>query len=315
MLQAFVLAALIHTDAIRIWHVMALAAFLGAVWAFDMPTRHAMVLELVPKQDALNAVSLNSSAFNCGRLAGPAVAGLLMGAVGFAVCFLLNGLTFVALIAALATIRPRPPASTERRPMRQEIGDGLCWATRSAVALALLGLIAVVSLYGLAYVVLLPALAGEVFHVGPEGYGFLMSAHAAGALCAAFVLMSLGPGWRLGSLAAAGSLFYPIALGAVAMAGSYNAAVAALFFTGAGIMTFNVVANTMLQRASPDELRGRVMSLRTLVFAGMAWLGDIQMGALGEWFGARAAILVGASICLLAAAAAWWRVPQLRRSG
>jgi MFS family permease len=289
--QAFSLAVLIHTGAIQVWHVMALAAFLGTVWAFDMPTRHAMVLELVSKEDALNAISLNSSAFNCGRLIGPAVAGLLMAKVGFAVCFAANGLTFLALVAALATIRPRPPASTERNPMLLEIGKGLRWARSNTVAFALLAMIAVSSLYGLSYVVLLPVMAEQVFRVGPEGYGFLMSAHAAGALCVAFLLttVGMGPRWPLGRLVTAGSLCFPVALMAVAVANSYLAGMFGLFFTGAGMMAFHVVA-------------------------GMAWLGDVQMGTFGEWFGVRAAILIGASVCLLAAAAAWWRVPELRRS-
>jgi MFS family permease len=314
--QAFALAALVYTGAIQVWHVMALAAFLGTVWAFDMPTRQAMVLELVSREDALNAISLNSSAFSCGRLIGPAVAGLLMAKAGFDICFAVNGLTFLAFVAALATIRPRPPASTTRDPMLREIGEGLRWARGNTVALALLAMIAVSSLYGFSYVVLLPVMAEQVFHVGPEGYGFLMSAPAAGALCVAFALTALGmgPRWPLGGLVTAGSLCFPVALMAVAAANSYLLGMCGLFFTGAGMMAFNVVANTMLQKSSPDELRGRVMGLRSFLFAGVAWLGDVQMGVFGEWLGVRAAILIGASVCLLAAAAAWWRVPQLRRS-
>ncbi len=314
MLQALLLAALIYAEVVAVWHVMVLAAFLGAVWAFDMTTRHAMVLELVKKEDALNAISLNSSAFNTGRLVGPAVAGVLMASAGLAVCFLINGLTFLALIAALIVIAPRPPASAPRRPMMQQIGEGFRWARGNPVALALLAMITVVSLFALPYVVLLPVIAGDVFQTGPEGYGFLMAAPAAGALAAAFLLTALGHGARLGALVTVGAFFFPVALFSVAAAPSYALSIVGLFFTGMGMMTFNVVANTMLQRASPDELRGRVMSLRSFVFAGMSWIGHAQMGALAEWFSARMALAIGATVCLLAAAAAWWRVPELRRS-
>ena len=314
MLQAFALAALVYSGVVQVWHVMVFAALLGTVWALDMPTRHAMVLELVKREDALNAVSLNSSAFNTGRLVGSGVAGVLMASVGLGVCFLINGLTFLALIAALIMIAPRSPASAPRRPMMQQIGEGFRWARGDPVALVLLAMITVVSLFALPYVVLLPVMAGDIFDAGPAGYGFLMAAPAAGALAAAFLLSALGHGARLGVLATVGAFFLPVALISVAAAPSYALSIVGIFFTGMGMMTFNVVANTMLQKASPDELRGRVMGLRSFVFAGMSWLGYVQMGALAEWFSVRMALVIGATVCLLAAAVAWWRVPALRRS-
>jgi MFS family permease len=314
MLQAFVLAALVHTGIVQVWHVMVLAAFLGTVWALDMPTRHAIVLELVPREDALNAVSLNSSAINIGRLIGPAVAGVLMAKVGLGVCFLANGMTFLALIAAVATIPPRDPGSTDRSPMFAQIADGLRWVRQNPVPFALLGLITVCSLYGLSYVVLVPVLADDVFEAGVFGYSLLMVAHAAGALAAAYVLMILGPRWRLGGVALTGALWFPIALIVVAVVNTYSAAAIGLVFTGAGMMAFNVVANTMLQRGAPEDMRGRVMSLRTFVFAGMSWLGAVQMAALAEGLGVQAAILIGGVICFIAAVIAAWRVPQLRHS-
>lgn len=314
MVQAFVLAALVYTDVVEVWHVMVLAALLGVVWSFDMPTRHAMILEMADREDALNAVSLNSAAFNSGRLIGPALGGILMAALGIAVCFFVNGATFLALILALVVIAPRAPASADRGTIAQGIGDGFRWAQRSPVALALLGMIMVASLFAISHVVLLPIFADEVFGVGPEGYGFLMSAYAAGGLTGTFLLTMLGHRRRPGILATLGSFSFPVALMAVAAAPTYAIALCCLFLAGVGMLTFNVVANTMLQRASPDHLRGRVMSLRSFLLAGMAWIGQLQMGAFGEWFGPRAAIAIGAVVCLAAAGLAWWRVPELRRS-
>ncbi len=314
MLQAFVLAFLIYTDAVRVWHVMVLASTLGAIWAFDMPTRHAMVLELVDRDDALNAVSLNSTAFNTGRVLGPALAGVLVATLGMAVCFFINGVTFLALISALALIAARPPGSASRASFSRQIADGVTWARRNPVPLALLSLLTVVGLFALSHPVLLPVFAGDIFHVGPTGYGLMMSAYGVGALVAALFLTIAGGGWPAGLLATAGSFIYPVAMLGVAAAPGYAAALAALFCMGVGLMSFNVLANTMLQKHSPDELRGRIMSFRSFLFAGMSWIGDVQMGVLGEWLGARIAYGISAAVCLCAAAAVWSRVPQLRRS-
>ncbi len=314
MLQAFALAGLIYTEAIRVWHVMVCAAFLGAVWAFDMPTRHAMVLELVGKEEVLNAVSLNSGAFNVGRLAGPAIAGVLIEAAGMAGCFFVNGLTFIALLVALATIRPRPASAGTRGPVLKEIGEGLAWARGNPIAVALLGLIATTSLFALAYVVILPVFARDTFGVGALGLGFMMVAHAVGAIAAAVFLTALGHRWRLGGLATAGSFVLPLALVVVAAAPQYGLAIAGLLLVGLGMMMLSVTANAMLQKASPDELRGRVMSLRSFLFAGLSWVGDLQIGVLAEWLGPRAAVGIGAAACFAAALTVWRRAPGVRGS-
>ena len=314
MMQALALAALTYTDVVRVWHVMVLAGFLGTANALDMPTRHAMVIELAGREDLLNAVSLNSSAFNTGRIVGPAVAGVLIAAAGTAGCFLINGLTFIALIVALTRIRPRPPRKEMQGPMIPQIRNGLAWAKGQPLVRGLLAMIAVASVFGMSYRTLLPVFARDVFHTGAEGYGLLMSTYAAGAVSSAVLLTALGHRWRVGRLVTAGSFFFPVALIAVALSPRYGVAMASLFLTGMGMMLFNAVANTMLQRASPDALRGRVMSMRTLLFAGMMPLGNLQVGALGEWLGPQAAVGIGGATCLVAALVAWWRLPRLRQS-
>jgi len=273
-----------------------------------------MVIELAGKEDVLNAVSLNSSAFNSGRIVGPAVAGVLIGAVGMAVCFLINGVSFVATIIALAGIAPRPPRPEAQGPMLAQIRGGLSWAKGQPVVKGLLGMIAVSSVFGVSYATLLPVLALDVFHTGSEGFGLLMSAYGLGALTSALALTAFGHRWPLGRLATVGSYWFPVALAAVALSPRYSLAVVALFLTGVGLMLFNAVSNTMLQTLSPDELRGRVMSMRTLLFAGMMPLGSLQMGAVGEWLGPRAAVGIGAAVCFAAALVACWRAPGVRRS-
>ncbi len=321
MLQAFVLAALVYSGLIQVWHVMVLATLLGIVHSFDMPTRHAMVIEVASREDLLNAVSLNSSAFNAGRIVGPAVAGVLIAArsqadslLGMADCFLVNGFSFVATLVALWGIAPRRPALTSRGPMLAQIRDGLVWVKGQPVAKGLLTMIGVTSVFAMTYATLLPVFAEQVFKMGVTGYGFLLSSYATGALVSALLLTALGHKQQPGRLVTIGSYWFPFSLAGLALAPAYGVGVVALFLTGVGLMLFNAVSNTMLQALSPDELRGRVMSMRTLLFAGMMPVGTLQMGALGEWLGPRAAVGIGALVCLLAAVTASLLLPQLRRS-
>jgi len=311
-LQAAVLALLVYTGVVKVWHVMAMAAMLGAVNAFDMPTRQSMVLDLVERDDIFNAVSLNSSAFNSGRVIGPSVAGVLLAAAGMAGCFFINALSFLPLIVILATIHPRPPRPVAAGSMRQHIGSGLRWARGHSVAVALLALTGLASLFAMPYATLMPLFARDIFHMGPRGYGFLMSAPALGSLLAATAMAALGHRFRLGPITVLGSFVFPLALILLGGAPSYAIAVAVLFLLGLGIMSFNMTSNTILQKEPPDELRGRVMGLRAFVFAGMAPLGNLQIGAVAQWLGPRWAVAIDGAICLAAAAIAWWRAPALR---
>jgi len=314
MAQAFSLAVLIHTGVVQVWHVMLLAASLGTVNALDMTTRHAMVIELASREHALNAVSLNSTAFQTGRIVGPAVGGVLLAKVGIAGCFLVNGLTFLPLLIALTRIAPRPPGAAVAGPIHQHIREGLRWVRGQQVPRTLLLMIAVASLFAMPLGTLLPVFARDVFRAGPQAYGIMFSAPGVGAFLAAVTMTARGHRWRLGRVVTLGSLLFPAMLGAFSLAPSYAMAILCLFLTGLGTMTFNVTANTMLQTAPPDELRGRIMSLRTFVFGGMTPFGSLQLGAVAQWLGPRAAVGIGAAVCLLSAFIAWWRVPALRRS-
>jgi len=319
-LQAFGLAALVYlkddhgVPLVRVWHVMLMAAALGAINAFDMTSRQSIPVELVGKDDLFNAIALNSSAFNSGRVIGPAIAGVLIAKVGVPACFFINGVSFVPVLIALLLIPPRPPQASRNGTMADHIKEGVAWVRGQPIALALLALTAVSSTFAMPYATLLPVFARDVYDAGPKGLGFMHAAYGVGAVMAALMLAALGHRWRLGRAVTVGSFMFPAMLVAVALAPRYGIALACLFLTGLGMMTFNAVSNTMLQRDPPDELRGRVMSLRILVFAGLAPVGALQIGAVAESQGPRFALALGGLVCLLAAVAVWWRVPRLRRS-
>ena len=314
MAQAFCLAALTHTGVVQVWHVMVLAAGLGTINALDMTTRHAMVIELASRKDALNAVSLNSTAFQTGRIVGPAVGGVLLAKVGVAGCFFVNGLTFLPLLVALTCIAPHPPQEVGAGPIHHHIREGVRWVRGQQVPRTLLLMLAVASLFAMPFGTLLPAFARDVFKAGPQAYGIMFSAPGVGAFIAAATMSARGHRWRLGRVATLGSLLFPVMLAAFSLAPSYPTALICLFLTGLGTMTFNLTANTMLQTAPPDELRGRIMSLRTFVFAGMIPFGSLQLGAVAQWLDPRWAVGIGAAVCMVSALIAWWRVPALRRS-
>jgi MFS family permease len=314
MFQAFALAFLIYAGLVEVWHVMVLAAFLGTNNAFDMTTRHAMVIEVSSREDAFNAVSLNSTAFQVGRVVGPTVGGVLLGSIGFAGCFFVNGLTYLPMILALVMITPRPSREVSAQPMLRHIGEGIAWVRAQPVSRTLLAMMAVSSLFAMPYTTLLPVIAKDLFNKGPQAYGFMFSAPGLGALVAAVTLTAQSHRWPPGPLVTFGSLIFPVMLAGVAFSPSYGMVIAALILNGVGMMTFNVVANTMLQQAPPDALRGRVMSLRTFVFAGFTPFGNLQIGAMAQWMGPRVALALGAGVCFASALAAWWRVPALRQS-
>jgi MFS family permease len=314
MLQAFTMAALIYTGVIQVWHVAVLAAVLGTVNSVDMPTRQAMVLELVDRDCALNAVALNSSAFNLGRFVGPGASGFIIAAIGPGGCYLANGLSFLAILVALATIPARPAGARLSGRAVDHVADGVKWVRANRVAVAILALTAVSGIFAMPYTTLMPVYARVALHAGPQRYGFLFSAAGLGALTSAALLARFGHRWRVGRLVTIGSLIFPFAMMAVAGAPHYSVALLTLYLNGVGLMLFNAVSNTMLQTMPPDSLRGRVMSLRAFVFAGMAPLGNLQIGVVAQCFGPRTALTVGGVICLLSALVVAWRVPALRRA-
>ncbi len=313
-LQAFTLTALVWTGHVRYWHVAVLALLLGCANVIDMPTRQAFIVEMVGRGDLVNAVALNSAAFNGARIVGPALAGLLIGRFGLAPAFLLNGLSFLAVLGALSLVRaegaPRPRAATT---MGEDVLAGLRYALSTPRVALMLSLVLVVSLCVMNFSVFVPLLARNVLRLDAAGFGFLMAALGVGAVTGALSLATLGGRQTpLRAILLAGVLACLTLLG-LAAAPEFHAAVVLLFLTGFFSIVCIASCSTTLQLAAPDELRGRVMSLHTLMFGGSFPLGAFMTGAIAEAFGVAAALVVaaGAGLAGLAAIALWWRSQRL----
>jgi MFS family permease len=312
MVQAFALAGLVWTGTIATGHVMALAAFLGVVSAFDIPIRQSFVVDMVGKDDLLNAIALNSSVFNATRVLGPAVAGLMIGRVGIAWCFLLNGLSYLAVIRNLAVMD---------LPSRQAIaGPPSAWAglrevvayvRRDARVAALILLTALLSIYGFPFLVMMPVFARDVLRVGAEGYGVLMASVGVGAMVGALSIAAFSRRLPRGRLQLLGGAAFGLLVTLFAASRSFVSSVLLLGLGGCAMIVNNALTNTMLQTLVPDHLRGRVMGFYSLVFVGMGPLGSFQIGAAAERFGAPVAVGIGGVICACAVAFASWQVPEL----
>lgn len=299
--QALILATLAATGHARYWHVALLAVLHGLVNTVDMPTRQSFIVEMVGKADLPQAIALNSAMFNGARIVGPALAGLLVARYGVAPAFFVNGLSFLAVIAALAAIhadgRPRAPRATS---VRQDIAEGVRFAAGNpGIALAL-GLLLAVSLFVLNHSVLVPLLAREVLRVDARGFGLLMASVGTGALAGGLTVAGLGrrpPSPR--RVVAAAVVAAGATLGVAFIRGPATAAVA-LGIIGFAQIVFMASANAMVQLGTPDEMRGRMMSLYTTVFMGVTPLGALLMGALAQTFGVPAAYATGGMLGLLA---------------
>lgn len=300
-LQALTLALLVWTGRAVYWHVAVLALVVGFANVLDQPARQAFIMGLVDKDDVINAVALNSAAFNAARIVGPAIAGLLIARFGVTPAFVLNGLGFLVVIAALARVtEPGLPARRPGSTMLDEIGEGVRYAIRAPQLRTVLAVLFVVSLCVFNFTIYVPLLARDVLGLGAEGFGFLMAAMGVGAVTGALTLGTLGA--RQPPLPA---LF--VAAG-VACAGLLGLAAARHFWVAAPILFvtgfFGIVVvagcNTALQLGAPDRLRGRVMSLYTLVHGGVFPVGAFLVGTMSETWGVSRAFLVNGLIGLTA---------------
>jgi len=312
MLEALALAALVWTGRVTTSQVLVLALLFGIVNAFDIPARQAFIAELVDRADLMNAIALNSSMFNAARIVGPAVAGVVIGASGVGLCFFLNGVSYVAVIAGLLAMRlppfvSRPVATSAWEGVRQAVafirGDARVWV-----------LVAVFSVLGFPFIVLMPVIARDVLHTDARGYGLLMAAVGIGAMLGALGLAVQGPRVRKGVVLLAGGAAFGLLLMLFAAVRTIGVALAVQALAGCAMIVTTALANTMLQTLVPDELRGRVMAFYAFVFVGLAPLGAFQAGLVAEHVGAPFAVALGGVGCLIAVALAAWRVPALRHT-
>jgi len=296
MVLAFVLAALTGLQWIRVWHIALLAALGGAVMACDMPARQAFVIEMVERRDLMNAIALNSSIFNGARAIGPAIAGALVASVGAAWCFFINGLSFVAVLIGLLLMRfpARPRREITTSPLADAVG-GLRYLRTNSTVMGLAALLGAISMFGWSYAVLMPVFARDVLHMGPQGLGYLMAATGVGALIGALTVASLS-GYPLPRLLFGGAFTMAAALLGFSFSHTFALSLVLLAGAGFGGVMFMATANTAFQTSVPDEVRGRIMGVWGIVFAGSAPLGSLQAGTLAQYLGAPAAVRIGACV-------------------
>ena len=313
MVLALTLAALTLTGRIRIPELFVLASLLGIVNAFDIPARQSFLVEMVGRDDLINAIALNSSMFNGARIVGPAVAGLLVAKIGEGWCFFANGISYIAVITGLLMMRRDPfrtkPASTSAW---RTIREGFQYVFHTAPIRVLLILIAIVSFAGLHYAVLMPIFADQILHEGSQGFGILMGVSGMGALCGALILASRTGVRGLGAWVAGATSIFSVSLAGFAFSGRLWLSCTMLFITGFAVMIQMGASNTLIQSMVPDHLRGRVMSAYSMMYIGMGPFGAMASGFAAERIGAPMTIALGAGICLIAATAFAFRLPAFR---
>jgi MFS family permease len=297
-IPSFVLFALSATGHAQYWMVIVAAFATGAINTFDVPARQSFVIEMVGRQDLMNAIALNSSVFNASAVIGPAIAGLVIAAVGVPICFLANSVSYLAAIVALLLMRdlPHVVAQHHEQPFLERIVEGAAYARREPVVGMLLIVVAVFSLFAMNRLTLIPLFADQVLHVGAHGFGFLLASMGLGALVGALTLAfspTLGADPRRQFWMA---MIWVVALLEFSISRTFVLSMATLFVAGYCQISFVATANNRIQTITPDHLRGRVMSLYAQALIGVGPLGSTQAGALATLLGAPWAMAIGAVI-------------------
>jgi MFS family permease len=316
MLQAAVLWTLVATGEVRLWHVLVLATLLGLTNSIDMPTRQAFVAEMVGREDLPNAIALNSSLFNMARIVGPGIGGIIIAWAGVAPLFLLNAISFIPVIIGLALIDLRglyarkehihegKEASAARQSTMQSLREGLAYVARTPSILLIITVIGIVSLFGINFNVVLPLFATNVLNVGAEGFGFISSAFGLGSLLSALWLAWSNRKPSIQYLLVSAIVFCIVAA-LFAVSHIYALSLVLIALVGFAMIAFSATANTTIQTVAPDHLRGRVMSVYMLVFAGSIPFGNLLTGGLAHLYGAQVSLLIGVGISLVAAVIGW----------
>ncbi len=314
MLQAVLLWALVASGQVQIWHVLVLAALLGLTNSLDMPTRQAFVVEMVGREDLTNAIALNSSLFNMARIVGPGIGGLIIAWLGVAPLFLLNAISFIAVIIGLALIdmnhlyalarRPNVSLDTAKQSTLQSLREGLAYVIRTPSVLLIIAVVGVISLFGINFNVILPLFARDVLHAGPGGFGFISAAFGLGSLFSALWLAWGNNKPSIRQLLI-GTLAFCVLEILFAISHMYVLSLVLIAAVGFSQIAFSATANTTLQTVSPDHLRGRVMSVYMLVFAGTVPLGNLFTGGIAHLFSAPISLLLGGGLSLIAAIVGW----------
>ena len=315
MVLAFVLAVLYFLNLVQVWHIVLLAALLGVANSFDAPARQAFVVDLVGHENLTNGIAMNSIMFNGARVVGPALGGLLLAAVGAGWCFFFNGVSFLAVIGSLIAMRitPAAPKPALGASAWQQLKEGISYAARRSDILSLLLLAAVFSTFGFAYSALLPAFVDKIFHAGANGFGFLNAAVGLGAITGAFLVAQYVDRSRRGTWIIIANLCFSTLLFLFAFNTHFPLALAIGYGMGVCFMTHNTNVNSLLQTRVDDNMRGRVLSLYTLSFFGLAPFGSLLAGAVAQAWTLSGAVALMASITLAGSIIIFLTNPSLRK--
>lgn len=313
MVLAFLLAVLTLTHRIQVWQIMVLAAGLGVVNAFDIPARQAFLMDMVGREDLMNAIALNSSMFNGARIIGPAVAGILVAWVGEGWCFFANAVSYIAVIAGLLMMKIDHPVSFENLGSPVEhILEGFRFVANAMPLRAILALLGLVSLVGMPYSVLMPVFASQILHGGARELGWLMGATGVGALIGALSLATRAGVKGLGKVIALCAGGFGVSLILFATSKMFWLSMVLLLPVGFTIMVQMAASNTLLQSMVPDQMRGRVIALYSMMFMGMAPFGALFAGAIAHRIGAPSTVAVGGLACIAGSIAFGMRLPRFR---
>jgi MFS family permease len=312
MILAGVLAWLTLSGRVQVWHVFVLAALLGVVNAFDIPGRQSFLVDMVGKGDLMNAIALNSSMFNGARVIGPAVAGILVAKIGEGWCFAANSISYVAVIIGLLLMHVQSPPRVSKDSPIEDIIEGFRWVNQTKIIRSLLLLIGLVSLVGMPYTVLMPVFADQILHGGARGLGILMGSTGVGALFGALTLAAKTGIKGLGRWVTITCAGLGISLLCFAFSRSFWLSALLLLPAGYSMMLQMACSNTLIQTMVPDHLRGRVMSVYSMMFMGMAPFGAFFGGALAHRIGAPVTVAAGGVACVLGAIWFGRALPELR---
>jgi len=299
MLLAFLLAVLTQFKIITAQQIMFIALLNGIIMAFDAPARQSIVVELVGREHLFNAIALNSVAFNSSRIIGPAIAGILVSLIGMSACFYLNGISFLAVIIALFYIKYRKGLTQNNNSAFKDLKEGLIFIRGHRLILALISMVAAVSLFGISYVILMPVFVNDVLDIGVKGLGVLMSSTGIGALIGALSLARLGDFKYKGRLLISSVFLFSFSLIGFSLSKSYLLSIFILVFIGCTSVVPIALINTLIQVNVPDKFRGRVISLFMITFAGMMPFGSLISGALAQGLGVSAALFLCGVTCLV----------------
>ncbi|MEG3937645.1 MULTISPECIES: MFS transporter [unclassified Microcoleus] len=314
MVQSLALAFLALTGVVNIWQILVLSFFQGAINAFDAPARQAFVPEIVDKkEDLANAIALNASMFNGARLIGPAIAGLLIATIGSSYCFLIDGLSYIAVIAGLLAmkIKPRQIAATNTKPL-QRLKEGFVYAFGFPPIRAILILLSLVSFAGMSHTILVPIFATKILHGDAETLGFLMAASGVGAFSGAIYLIGRKSVVGLGKLIAISPAVMGFGLIGFGLSRVLWLSLIMMLFVGWGFIIQFAAGNTFLQTIVEDDKRGRVMSIYTMAFFGVTPFGNLVAGGLANYIGSPNTVILGGIICILAAVVFSKQLPALK---